>query len=340
MQLHRTERHLLASGLLTALVVLARAAHADPSALAPEGGFNYGEVETARSGAMGGASRALGNAVSGLYMNPANIALTRVYHLQALAQIWPQARRQSYGLSAVDSVTGRLAGAIGGNYGVLDPDGVNRRWTDGRLALALALSDRFYVGVTGKYLKLKQLGVPLPANGLVNSVASSGLADQPMVDHFTFDAGITVKPTSSLFIGLLGQNLTNPGHGLLPTSFGGGVGFGTNDLTIEGDLVADFTSFLREDGSRRTTTRAMFGVEYLAADHYPLRVGYRYDAGQSTHGISGGLGYIDPQFSVDLAIRQTVGGKDLYGPSTAIIVDLQYFLESTGVTRSPAEIEQ
>lgn len=84
----------------------------------------------------------------------------------------------------------------------------------------------------------------------------------------------------------------------------------------------------------------MLGVEYLAADHYPLRVGYRYDAGQSTHGISGGLGYIDPQFSVDLAIRQTVGGKDLYGPSTAIIVDLQYFLESTGVTRSPAEIEQ
>jgi hypothetical protein len=337
----RTELHV---ALPVALLVLGlswpASSLADASTLVPETGYNYGEIETARSAAMGGASRALGNAVTGLYVNPANIALTRVYHLQALAQIWPQARRQTYGLSAVDSVTGRLAGAIGGHYGVLDPDGVDRRWTEGRLALALPLSERFYVGLTGKYLKLKQSGVPLRANGLVSSYAAAGLVDQAIVDNFTFDAGITVKPTSSLFLGLLGQNLTNPGHGLLPTSFGGGVGFGTNDVTIEADLVADFTTYVSEDGHKRTTTRAMVGAEYLAADHYPLRLGYRYDSGQGTHGISGGIGYIDPQFSVDFAIRQTTGGHDIYGPSTTFVVDLQYFIESTGLTRSAGEVEQ
>ena len=48
---------------------------------------------------MGGALRALGNGVTGLYLNPANMALTRVYHLMALAQIWPESRRQTYGAS-------------------------------------------------------------------------------------------------------------------------------------------------------------------------------------------------------------------------------------------------
>src|SRR5262249_38877073 len=125
----------------------ARDARADRSTLAPEAGYNYGEVETGRSAALGGASRALGKRVRGLHSNPANIALTRVYHLHAFALVGPEARRQMYGASAADSVTNKLAGAIGGNYGVLDPDGINRKWTDFRLALAVPLSDRFFVGV-------------------------------------------------------------------------------------------------------------------------------------------------------------------------------------------------
>ena len=314
-------------------------ARADPSELVPQVGYNHGEIETGRAAAMGGAMRALGNAVTGLYSNPANIALTRVYHLQGLAQIWPEARRQTYGASAVDSVTGRVAGALGGHYGVLDTEGVDRRWTDVRLALAFPISDKFYAGITGKYLTLRDRGFPRAGYGLPNSYASAGLGDAAIVDGFTFDAGITVKPTSSLFIGIVGSNLTSPGHGFQPLMLGGGIGYGNHDITAEFDFVADFTTYTNERGSSRTALRAQAGFEYLAADHFPLRLGYRYDAEPSTHALSGGLGYIDPQFSIDVSLRRTVSGKEPYGPVTAIVIDLQYFLESTGVTRNPADAD-
>jgi hypothetical protein len=335
MRLHR----LLVGSALLVIFSRSRNAGADPSSLVPEVGYDYGEVETGRSLAMGGALRALGNGVTGLYVNPANIALTRVYHLQAIAQIWPEARRQSYGASAVDSVTGRLAGAVGGHYNVLDPDGVDRKWTDARLALAFPLSEHFYAGVAGKYLKLRENGFPPHGFGVPPSLAAAGLDQTAIVENFTFDAGITVKPSDSVFIGVVGSNLTNPGSGFQPLSLGGGLGVGTNDITVEGDVAADFSTYSKVDGSARTTVRAMLGFEYLAADHYPLRVGYRYDQGLATHALSGGVGYIDQQFSVDFAIRHTVSGKDGFAPVTAIVIDLQYFLESSGITRSPAEVE-
>jgi hypothetical protein len=326
----RHHRFLRALPILALLA--ARTAHADRSDLVPEVGYNYGEVESARMVGMGGALRALGNGVTGIYLNPASVALTRVYHLQALAQFWPEARRQTYGAAAVDSATGRVAAGIAGQYGVLDPDGVDRKWTDVRLALAYPLSDQLYVGVTGKYLKLRENGFARPGFGLPPpSLASSGLPEDAIVDGVTFDAGIAVKPTDALFIGLLGTNLTNPGNGYQPTMFGGGVGYGTNDVSLEADVVADFTTFTNADGSSRTNIRAMAGFEFLAGDHYPLRLGYRYDKNQSTHAVSGGIGYIDPQFSVDFAIRHTVGAKDPFGPVTTFVIDLQYFVESFAV---------
>jgi hypothetical protein len=331
-----TTAHVIGSIVLASIAFTSNV-RADRSDIVPEVGYNHGEIETGRSAALGGAVRALGNAVTGLYSNPANIALTRVYHLQGLAQIWPEARRQTYGASAVDSVTGRLSGAVGAHYGVLDPDGVDRKWTDVRVALGFPVSERFYAGVTGKYLKLRDNGVPRPGYGLPRSYASGGLADEAVVDGFTFDAGITVKPTNNLFIGVVGTNLTSPGHGFQPLTLGGGVGFGNNDITAEVDVVADFTTYTKADGTSRTALRTMAGFEYLAADHFPLRVGYRYDAEPSLHAVSAGLGYIDPQFSVDLSIRRTVSGKEPFGPVTTVVIDLQYFLESTGVTRNPVD---
>src|SRR5690349_7621159 len=129
----RMRHHRLIGALSWVALFATTPAFADRSDLVPEVGYDYGEIESARMAAMGGAMRALGNGVTGIYVNPASIALTRVYHLQALAQIWPEARRQSYGASAIDSATGRLAAGVAGQYSVLDPDGVDRRWTDARL---------------------------------------------------------------------------------------------------------------------------------------------------------------------------------------------------------------
>ena len=64
------------------------------------------------------------------------MSAARVYHLTALAQIWPESRRQSYGAAAVDSVgsSARVAGGIGATYNTQDSDGIDRKWTDVRFA--------------------------------------------------------------------------------------------------------------------------------------------------------------------------------------------------------------
>ncbi len=317
-------------GLAVLLATTAHSVMAEPSRLVPQAGYNYGDIETARSMAMGGAARALGNALTGLYANPANIALTHVYHVGALAQIWPDARRQTYGATIVDSTRPYAAG-LGAHYAALDPDGLDRKWTDVRLGLAFSASDKLFIGVAGRYLRLREAGASVRSMPL--SAASAGLADAPIVEDISFDAGITLRPVSSLSLGIVGANLTNPGHGLSPTSIGGGAAFGTSDLTLEGNVVADLTTYLRTDGASRATLRYMLGFEYLAADHFPLRIGYRYDEGVRSHSLSAGFGYIDPQFAVELGLRRTVSGPDYATPLTAVVIDVQYFLNSSTTVR-------
>lgn len=326
----RSARNILAPAAAT--FFLSSAVFAQ-SKLAPEVGWNYGDVETARTTALAGATRAFSVGTSGLYLNPGAMTLSRIYHLEALAQIGPEARRQTYGATAVDSITSRLAGGVGGHYGIQDPSGLKRSWTDIRFALAYPFSDKLHAGIGGRYLNLRQDGLGV----LGDSYASGGLRGDPIVSGFSFDAGLVARPVSQLAIGVVGTNLTHPGNGFQPTTLGGGVGFGSEDFTIEADVVADFTTWTDVDGGARTTVRAMVGGEYLAADHFPIRLGYRYDQGQRAHYLSGGVGYVDPQFAIEAAVRRSVSAPDSMGPATTIVIGLQYFLESTGLTRSPAE---
>src|SRR5450432_2619350 len=104
---------------------LVRNAHADKSRVPPEVGYNYQEIETPRITATNGATRALSSSTEALFDNPANMSAARVYHLTALAQIWPESRRQSYGGAAVDSIgsSSRLAGGVCATYNTQDTDG-------------------------------------------------------------------------------------------------------------------------------------------------------------------------------------------------------------------------
>jgi opacity protein-like surface antigen len=318
MQPSRTAFALAAAAALT---LSASSARAEKSSLPPETGYNYGEVEDARHGAMAGAMRAWGNGVTGVFTNPAGIAASRVYHVGALAQIWPEARRQSYGAGAVDSLTNRLAAGIGFVWNDQDPSGLKRRSTDLRLALAYPFSDIISFGLGARYLKLSQDGL----GPLGKSFASGGMAGDPIVNGWSFDAGLNLRASKYVAIGVLGTNLSNPGTAFQPTTAGGGIGLGNDDMVFEVDAVADFTTW------QRTTARVMGGFEYLAGDHVPLRLGYRYDEGARAHAVSGGLGYVDPQFSIDISARRYVVGEK----ATAVMFTVQYFVESTGLTRTP-----
>jgi opacity protein-like surface antigen len=300
-------------------------ARADKSELDPSLGYNYGEIETARTAATGGAQRALSSSLGALFVNPANIAVERVYHIGAFAQIWPEARRQSYGAGAIDSIgsSSRVAGAAGVTYNFQDPDGIDRKWTDARFALAYPFSEKFYFGVGGRYLLLSQDGLgPLGV-----SYASGGIADQQIVRTFSFDAGATFKPTPELAFAVTGSNLANPGHGFLPTSVGGGLGYGAKQFGVQADVVGDFTSW------DETKVRFMAGLEALLADHYALRGGYRYDQGARSHGLGVGVGYIDRAFIFDIGLRRVVKGD----AATTVVLGFTYHLETTGLTPSAGD---
>jgi len=310
-------------------------AHAEPSSLPPEIGYNYSEIETPRVAAMAGAQRAFSNSLDALFANPANMAVTRVYHLGAFAQIWPEARRQSYGAAAVDSYVSstRLAGGIGGTWNLQDPDGIERQWSDLRFALAFPFSDQFFAGLGGRHVWLSQDGSD-PELGA--SPASGGLKDENIVQGFSFDAGATLKPTRELAISIVGNNLNNPGSGFQPASVGGGIGYGNEDLTLEVDLVSDFTTW------DETTVRAMAGFELLLGDHYPIRAGYRYDQGPDSHSLSLGVGYLESAFSAELAVRRVVSPGDLNPAvggdqgATTIVFGFKYHLE-TNLSSGPSD---
>lgn len=313
---------LLTAALSTLHVGVARA---EPSELVPEIGYNYDEIETPRISATGGAVRALSSSVHSLFVNPANLTAARVYHLGAFAQIVPEARRQSYGAAAVDSLvsSARVAGGLGATYNFQDVDGIDRRWTDLRFALAYPVADAFFMGIGGRYLWLSENGTgPLGA-----SLASSGLPDARIVKGFSLDAGATLKAGKHLALSIVGNNLNNPDHGFQPTSVGGGIGFVFSDFSAEADLVADFTTW------DRTTVRPMLGLEGLFVDHFAARLGYRYDQGAGSHSVAIGGGYIDRAFDIDVGLRRVVSGD----VATAVTVGFSYHLESTGLTPSPSD---
>jgi hypothetical protein len=293
-----------------------RPVQAAPSSTSVEQGYELGEIQHPRSLAMAGAQQVWGGSTTAVFVNPANLPLYRVYHLEGLATFSPEARRQSYGGAVVDSTTSRLAGGFGGTWSQMDPDGIKRQWTDLRLTLAYPISDRFHLGVTGRYLRVNQ-GVSRGPFG--PSPISDGLPSEPIVSEFTFDAGAAIAITDQIRFAMSGRNLTAPGTGLMPLAVAGGLGWSNQVVTAEANSLVDFTTF----GSARV--RTMIGGEVLLADRVPLRAGYRYDAGMKTHALGLGAGYVDRRFSIELGGRRDIVADH---PSTMISVGLRFFIDS------------
>lgn len=312
----------VAAAITTAIVVAPRLASADPSSTTIEQGYDLAEIQHPRSIAMAGAQQAWGGSTTAIFLNPANLPLYRVYHLEALAAFGPEARRQSYGAAIADSSTSRLAGGFGGTWSQMDPDGIKRQWADLRLTLAYPLGDRLSLGLTGRYLRLSQR---TGAGPLGASLASDGTSGDPIFNAFTFDAGLAAAVTEQIRIGVSGRNLTVPDTGLAPTVLAGGIGYSNQTFTVEADSHLDFTTY----GSVRS--RAMIGAEILAADRFPLRAGYRYDAGTKAHAVSLGTGYVDRQFSIEVGGRRDVVADH---PSTVIGVGLRLFIGGAGTNQA------
>jgi hypothetical protein len=316
------------AGIATLAVALVadRPAAAQAMSTTPEAGYDTGEVPGARSVGMGGALTALGVSTPALFLNPANMPFARVYHLEAIGGVIPEAGRTVAGAAIVDSALNqfRLAGGLGGAWSQMDPSGMGRTWTDVRMALALPLGDAFAVGATGRWLRVEQA---VSAGPFGHSFVSDGTPTGPILNTVTIDLGATLALGDAVRVGVVGHNLTAPGTSLAPTTAAFGIGYGTKDFAVEADGMADFTTYSRVAG------RAMVGGEVFAADHYPIRAGWRYDGGMHVHAASLGFGYVEPTWSAELSVR-----RDLLADhgSTLVVLSLRYFYDSGG-TSTPAD---
>lgn len=292
----------------------------------PEQAYDLGEIPNARAVGMGGALSALGVSTVSLYLNPANMPLARVYHLEALGAVSPEAQRQTYGLAIADSLinSSRISGGAAATWSELDPSGLHRVWTDVRAALALPLGDYLSVGATGRWLQVNQA---VAAGPFGPSLASDGTPNGGIFNALTVDIGATASLGDSLRIGLVGHNLTNPGTALAPTTGALGIGFATQTFALEADGMLDFTTYRTVQG------RVMAGGELFLADHYAIRAGWRYDTGTNLHAPSLGFGYVDPLWSVEVGVRRDLTSD--HG-STFAVLSLRYFYDASGST-TPAD---
>ncbi len=296
-----------------------------------------GDIESPRWMAFGGAQTALGTSTTAIYDNPANLAAARVYHFEGLLGFSPIANRQSYGGGIADSSTNQLAarpagtdaanglaGGIAGTWSTMDPDGINRSWTDLRVALAYPVLSNLFIGITGRYLQVTQAVSRGPFG---SDIVSDGTPDQGLASLFTFNAGVTYRPIKQLSLGVVGQNLTYPNHPIAPTTIAGGIGLNLEVFSAEFDTLVDFTTY----GSPRS--RFMLGTEAFLFDRLAIRLGYRIDTGQKTHSICGGLGWIDKHFSVEASVRQDVIADH---PNTMLVFGFRYFYDYNTAGQDPA----
>jgi hypothetical protein len=252
-----------------------------------------------RAVSLGGTLRASPSGTSGIYLNPAVIAMTSIYHIGAMYQYTGGEEMHSGGAEVVDSVTTIVAAGLSFNYSRINLERMDHEVYDARIALAGNAGDVFYFGATGRYLHLKQnLASNKWGPGGRPALPSSG---SRQVDGFTFDVGTALKLGQLVTLGLVGYNLTNTESVYAPIELGTGLSVHLlKMLLLEGNVVIDFTSH------SDVNTELKFGTELFIAGSFGIRAGYDYDIYYDLHSITAGLGYVHPKFSIDFGFMREV----------------------------------
>ncbi|HEY6879010.1 MAG TPA: hypothetical protein VI299_13375, partial [Polyangiales bacterium] len=212
--------------------------------------------------------------------------------------------RIGWGGAIVDSITGRLAAGASARMLFGDNEaGDNKGW-EAKVGLAFPIIEQLSIGLAGRYARFS---VSDPRAVPERPAMLGQPVDQTFrIKHFTLDAAATLRPIPGLSIAALAYNLVDTKSKLAPMTVGGGAAFSTGALTVGGDVLVDLNRQDTFPGPRLTMGG---GLEYLASNILPLRVGYAYDQGRKQSFITGGLGYIDPRFAIQISMRQTANGK-------------------------------
>lgn len=264
------------------------------------------DLDTPRGVAMGAGARASAQAANALAYNPANLSLGGIYHINVFTGYTPGPERWTVGGSIVDSMTNQNI-AMGVSFrGVIGNGEEGYSGFDGRLALAIPFSPQISFGVGGRYVALEQDG---------QSTTSTLVDGDTRAKGFTMDAALRFTASEGLNIAALAQNFIDRDSELVPFMLGGSVSYSLDIFTIAGDILFDMTTF--EDPE----LVAGVGGELLLGANVPVRAGYKFDAGRQDHFVTGGIGYMDQVFGVDVGLSQQVSG----GSETYVMGSISYF---------------
>jgi hypothetical protein len=258
------------------LPLCARAA-TDPSAAVCPGGVAdlAGPRTLGLSAAVGAAA---GN--DGIYLNPGALAARKRYSIETGVLVDRRGAVTAdrfLGGSIVDSQTSAVTGGVSflrAQLGVYTGNVVH-------LAFAGPVAEKFYLGVTGKYLSLGG-----PEN----------------VSAATADAGVFWQVADLLSVGFVGYNLVPVGNeAVAPMGTGAGIAIGSDrSFQLTGDWRADF------DRLGKTSNRWAAGLEVLLAGLVPLRAGWMKDEVLDTQWWSAGIGLVSQNgVAVDVGYRQS-----------------------------------
>jgi hypothetical protein len=299
--------------LVSALALASATAHAQE------------DLPGARAIGMGEAVRATATGAEAPLFNPSGMSLVKQYVIEGFYGFRVEDLGHHLHVSVADSITSRVAAGlfytfiytepkVGFNWagGSIPTATLNRQGHAAGLSLSMRLGDRFMIGLTTKYLHFDTIA-PLPAGTQPSSLSFDS------VNGVTFDFGMTVRIGDKFNIAAIGQNLWDHGSRESPLSLGIGLAYiPLPTLSIGFDTVVNFTGYQTrtvdaKDPTKisldsRITARLGPGIQWVISGKVPVRAGYIYDHGLYGHFLSLGVGYLSPQFGIDLGYRVKVGG--------------------------------
>ena len=271
--------------------------------------------ETPRGLALGTGVRAAAVSTSALAYSPAALALGNLYHIEANLDYMAALDTVALGAAAVDSSTSKvgagiaLRGFLSGDDGFdaehrYDYDGL-----DGRLGVALALSDAFSLGVGARYIDLSTEEDD-DGDGQEDS-------DLELVQGFTMDASLRIVPVEGVQVDIAALNFLDRDSPFVPVMLTGGLAFAVASAFSLGiDVLTDMSSF---DDPQVTIGG---GAEYLGGNAIPVRAGYSFDIAREIHALGVGIGYTDQRVGLDVGVRQELSGGD----DTRVMAAVRYYV--------------
>jgi hypothetical protein len=248
--------------------------------------------DTARGIALGTGSRASAASTSALAYNPAALVLGKLYHIEGVVDYSSAWSGVALGAAIADSSTSKVGAGIAFR-GFLSGD-VGVAGIDGRAGLAFPFSDQVSIGIGGRYLSLEYDG----------ETPAGRSTELELVEGFTMDASLRVAPIPALSIAAMAVNFIDLDSAYAPVMLGGSIAYSAASIvTIGFDTLVDISTF------DTAGVNLGGGVEFLAANVMPIRLGYAFDTKRELHILSGGIGYTDRSVGFDLSVQQQLSNE-------------------------------